>query len=227
MDSRGLRAIVFDFDGTIFRLFVNYNLHEVSLNMRCSLQELGIDFDDSLDPFDVFRLISNCSNVCQAMKEKGLVIADQILTAAEIEALDSGIVVHGANKIIKQYVEDGMNIGIATNNSALCVKEYFHHVDPGILLQVPVFGRDALHPEMMKPNPAAVLSAVHYFGLTPRQCLFVGDTKRDYEASLVCGCRFAGMASTESKRTRLMSILPPERVFNNFEELYQALSIGL
>lgn len=78
----------------------------------------------------------------------------------------------------------GMRWGVVTNKPAR-----FTHPLLGLLGLTPraacvVSGDTTPHP---KPHPAPLLAAAEAMGLAPAECLYVGDDRRDVEASIAAG----------------------------------------
>ena len=52
-------SFVFDFDGTMVKLFSNYNLKKTSSHLKEVVKKYCVGFDDKLDAFGVFSVICN------------------------------------------------------------------------------------------------------------------------------------------------------------------------
>lgn len=87
-------SLVFDFDGTMCRLFSNYDLHATVLQLCSAMKKYNIDFSQERDSFDVFSAITNDHSLSADAKKAALTEANDIITSAEIDAVDSGEVVN-------------------------------------------------------------------------------------------------------------------------------------
>lgn len=220
MDYYKLRnkdAIVFDFDGTMCRLFKNYNLNKVVLSLNNRMKKYGIDFSTESDAFDVFSEVIRQTGDGSETREKALLDADQILTDAEIEAISTGELVMGVEIAMPFLIKAGFPIGIATNNSVQCVKTFMQRICPSTI--IPIVGRVGTKPELMKPNTWSILEVLKELNQLPENTIFVGDTQRDYFSAISAGCEFIGMAPTDSKRQRLLDLLSESDIVSDFNEL--------
>ena len=216
-------ALIFDFDGTMCRLFKNYNLNNVVLSLRDKMKDHGIEFSTENDAFDIFSEVIKQTDVGSATREKALIDADQILTAAEIEAINTGELVNGVEVVIPFLKKAGFSIGVATNNSVRCVEIFMQKNCPSTI--IPIVGRVGVKPELMKPNAWSVLEVLKEMNHMPGNTIFVGDTQRDYYSAISAKCEFIGMAPTDSKRQRLLQVLPECSIVSDFNELLTLLRI--
>lgn len=222
MDNRKLniKAVVLDFDGTICRLFEGYNLKQTSHNLSEKLSHYNVDFDKHLDPFDVYKTI--CDQ-CQDsnIRKKILRCADNIITHAECEAINSGIDVYGFDVFLNYAEKKQLSIAIATNNSEKCVEEYLKL--KRIKTHIPIIGRDGEHPERMKPNSWTLQKVIDVLDLSNNDVLFVGDTINDYNCARSQNVSFVGMAATEKKLIRLQNIEDDIIIVNDFFEFMKLI----
>ena len=218
MDNIGL---VFDFDGTLCRLFKNYNLNGVTVELHNRMQRYGFDFSLDRDAFDIFAFINAQKNLSEAGKTKLLIEMDRVLTAAEVEAVKSCEPVNGVSKILSLLKEAGYILGVATNNSYTCVHDFLKLYCGG--LEVPIVGRVGSNPELMKPNPWSLIEVLKKMNCNIKHAVFFGDTQRDYECSLNADCKFIGVAPTQKKRERLQLLKPKIEIVTDFYELKKFL----
>lgn len=214
-------VIIFDFDGTMCRLFKNYDLSSVVRSMQTEMRPFGVAFSLSSDAFDVFAEILRQTDDGNARKE-ALSRADEILTRAEIEAVETGEAVPGVEAAMSFFYCNHYNFGISTNNSEACVRAFLKKYCQGI--SIPVIGRQGNRPELMKPNTWSLDRAIEIFSATPQDTVFVGDTERDYQCAKRVGCRFIGMAATERKRQKLSALLTEEFIASDYYELLKFLT---
>lgn len=78
----------------------------------------------------------------------------------------------------------------------------------------------------MKPNPWSIIEVLKKMNCLPENTIFVGDTQRDYIATVKAGCEFIAMAPTDKKRQRLLKILPENIIVSDFNELLSLLNLG-
>ncbi|MBR5272714.1 MAG: HAD family hydrolase, partial [Clostridia bacterium] len=123
----------------------------------------------------------------------------------EIKAIDSGIIIDGFTDFLDFASKNGKNIAIASNNSIDCIGVFLGKLgsEANKKYQIPVIGRDAQHPERMKPSTYMLEKVCQTNNWSRRDTLYVGDHPRDYECAMNFGCRFIGMTPTSAKKERL------------------------
>ena len=209
-------ALVFDFDGTMIKLFSNFNLKNTASQLKECVKKYGVDFDASSDAFDIFKAIASALPDGD-MRKSAYKEANVILTLAELEAVKSGLPVKGVSEIFMGLYEKGYNLGIATNNSVECVLKFLSEYCLGI--KVPVVGRFGDKPELMKPNTWSLVTVMRQMGCDGKNTIFIGDTSRDYECAVKVGCEFIGMAHSEYKRERLMKLIAQDSIVDDYYQL--------
>ncbi len=214
MDRRGL---VFDFDGTMCRLFQNYDLSAVVNEMCVRMNRHGIPFSAEQDAFDVFDAIRSRRGLDAEQKKVLFREMNGVLVSAELDAVRNCGPVHGVGEILPRLYGEGYPIGIATNNSRECVVEFLNLYCNG--LNVPVSGRIGAQPQLMKPDPFTLRETLRELNRTAADALFFGDTGRDHECAQRMRCKFVGVAPTEKKLKRLQEISPEIDIVSDFYEL--------
>jgi phosphoglycolate phosphatase-like HAD superfamily hydrolase len=234
MDHWGLkekRGIVLDFDGTICHLFHGFDLLKTTDCLKMQLDPLGIIFDSSCDAFDVFEVIRNqladSKQIQNAFK-----VADGIIKQAEIDAVETCTMIDYCAEFISISLKKGYKIGISTNNSRECVSKFICNQmvksstnnDTSndlvyALESIPIYGRDGTHPELMKPNPWSVLNVVNEMNLSIKDVIFIGDSLRDYDASVAADCQFIAFGSTPKKKERFKTRIKEQLITASYKDL--------
>lgn len=214
-------SLVFDFDGTMVKLFSNYNLKKTSSHLKEVVKKYGVGFDDKLDAFDVFSVISCALSPTDTRRAEAYREADAVLTEAELEAVVTGQPVDGVAEGLTQLFEEGFNLGIATNNSAKCVSAFMSRYCPTVA--IPVVGRVGERPELMKPDAWSLVTVMNKMGCVAQNTILIGDTSRDYECAVTAGCKFIGMAHSGYKFERLLKIIDAKDIVCNYRELKEKL----
>lgn len=224
MDHRGMKpdCFLFDFDGTLCRLFSRYDLGPVRRDLQRAMQPLGVPFSPEQDAFDVFGAILTHlpAGPCRT---RALQQADALLTRAETEAAATGAPVPGVRECLTVLLARGCRLGVVTNNSPASVQRFLDRLD--LPAPLPVAGRIPEHPEWMKPDPCALTGMLHTLGAAPETALFLGDTGRDLACARAAGCPFLGMVPTERKRRRLEALLPPDAMVPDYFALLDRLGL--
>jgi phosphoglycolate phosphatase len=90
----------------------------------------------------------------------------------------------GVDDLLARIEAHGLRWGIVTNKAAFLTDELLHRIGWASRAGAVVCG-DTL--PVKKPDPAPVLLACERAGVTPAQCLFVGDDRRDIQAGAAAG----------------------------------------
>lgn len=212
------RAVVLDFDGTICRLFENYDLQTVSNKLHKRLVKYGVDFEESLDCFKVFDVIKGQISD-HNQREQAMIAANEIIQYAECEAVNTAIEIPGITEFLDYCRRNQIKIGVATNNSPDCIYRYLE--TRRLNNHIPVYGRDAFCLDNLKPNPWSLNNVIRDLEISKEQVLFLGDNPTDLLCSLSAGVDFIAIASTEKKKKRFERVNMPCKVLENYYELLQ------
>lgn len=210
------KAIVLDFDGTICRLFENYDLQAVSNHLRDSLVKYGVNFEETQDCFNVFDVIKSQVTDSEQRKQ-AMIAADEILQFAECQAVNTAVEISGIKEFLDYCKRNQILFGVATNNSPQCIRQYLKMRELNIY--IPVYGRNPLCLEYLKPNPWSLNNVIKDLGVSKEQVLFLGDNPTDLECSLSAGVDFIAIASTEKKKKRFERAKLTCEILENYYEL--------
>lgn len=220
MDYNGL---VFDFDGTMCRLFKNYNLKQVVEELHDRMKRFGYDFPLDRDAFDIFEFINSQKILNKWQKVRLYEEMNGVLVSAEMEAVKSCELVNGVSEVIPSLKKSGYKVGVATNNSSECVS-IFLNLYCSSDVEIPIVGRVGSNPELMKPQKWSLVEVLKKMNCDIENALFFGDTQRDYECAMNAGCKFIGIAPTAKKMQRLRNIKPEIDIISDFYELKSKLN---
>jgi len=164
-------AVVYDLDGTLVRLAVDWQLVERELNDR--LAEAGVDPAglsawELLDAGEAAGIGGELDGLIADHERKGARRSERLPTADELVDLDGPAAVCSLNCE-------------AACRSALERHDLARHVDV-------VVGRDSV--DARKPDPAPLLAAVEPLDVPPGGALFVGDSERDGVTAARAGLDF-------------------------------------
>lgn len=210
------KAIVLDFDGTICRLFCNYNLNATKVELINLLSAYSVDFNMQNDAFDVFELIYN-SDLGSIDKKNLLEKANEIIKHAEIDALSTGAEIAGFSDYLKWIEQNGFSLAIATNNSEECVKEFLNRYYK--ITDCIVVGRNCQRPDLLKPHPYMLERMCELLNLSKKEICFIGDSIRDYSCAQKFGCDFIGLTPTQKKKEKLQALNGNFMIIDNYSEL--------
>jgi beta-phosphoglucomutase-like phosphatase (HAD superfamily) len=196
---RRARHVLIDFDGPICEIFAGTPSRDIADELRRQLRAVRIDIPQgavtSDDPLDVFRAVAE-------LGAQAATIAQALLTALEVQAVQTARPVRGSADLIVTATRTGRTVTIVTNNSAAAVDAYLgkHHL-AGLVEKI--VGRDDPDPARMKPSPYRVRIAVGSLQAEPEDCVFIGDTTTDVLAGLLGGVAIIGYANKPGKAEAL------------------------
>lgn len=193
---RGVRAVLLDFDGPVCAVFAGYPAPEVA---RRVLAALGSDDHEGVtDPLVVLHRAADRSGQQAAAR------ADDVLRAAELDAVDSSAPTPGAAEVIHACQVAGLPVAVVSNNSELAIRRYLQAHGLEQLVRV-VAGRPVGRPDLMKPHPYLLDRTLRALDIAPAEALFVGDSTTDIEAAQRASVRVVGYANKPGKAERLTS----------------------
>lgn len=165
--SRNIKAILFDFDGTLFELKVDW------LRVRQELKSL-LKFPGPAAEFKPLKpRIQEIAGDSLELEQQ----AYDIISRHEIQGAKEGYPHEGAKEILEWCQEQGIKIVILTRNTKRCVfpvLEKYGWPRPEMIV-----GREDVKKE--KPDPEAGLLVLEKLQLQPSDCLIVGDSLPDLE----------------------------------------------
>ncbi|MDI1464303.1 HAD family hydrolase [Catellatospora sp. KI3] len=190
------RRLLLDFDGPVCSVFAGYTAPAIASELVELVRRTPLNVSKSLeeesDPLEVLRWVGtngSPSAVC---------IVEEALCAAELRAVESAEATPFAREVIITAFELGLRVAIVSNNSAAAINAYLeqHQLADYILM---IVGRAYAEPDLMKPNPAPILRAVHSFGVGPADCVLIGDSMTDIQGARAAGVPVIGYANRPHK----------------------------
>lgn len=164
---RAIRAVVFDFDGTLTRPGA-LDFPAVKRLLGCPLDSTILEYIDSLE----------------TRAEKSVAMGK--LEEAELDAARRSVPNHGAAELLHLLASRGIRLGIITRNCMASIKEALKNF-PGVTagdFGVIITRETPCRP---KPHPDGVLAACRALGVEPGETLVVGDFVFDVEAGAAAG----------------------------------------
>lgn len=216
-------AVLFDFDGPLCDVFAGLPAPQVAED----LSRLAAEHDPELcaklagisDPLEVLRLTYNSDRSLSGRVEEALI-------AAEIEAVQvAGDPTEGGVEAMAAARRSGRSITVVTNNSPDCVRSFFDLHGLSYLVDA-VIGRIPYRPDLMKPDPYAVLRAAEVLDVLPATCVLIGDSLTDIQAAHAAGGAAIGYANKPGKRDAFAEA-GAEAITENMRAIAQALGYDI
>lgn len=152
-------AIVYDLDGTLLRLTVDWDMAHRDVVTSLSGTDLAVDGEslwDLLDRAHAEGFADQVERVLSEHEREGARQSIQLPTAAELPRSEPV-------GVCSLNAESACNIALSR-----------HNLDPHVEA---VVGRDSV--SRYKPDPEPLLAVLEALDVAPAQALFVGDTDRD------------------------------------------------
>lgn len=174
-------AVVYDLDGTLVRLVVDWAACEAELGSL--LADVGVDAS-GLDAWELLRA------------------AEEVGAGEDAEALISAYERDGARDAVTLETADEVRtwevpVGVCSLNCEAACRTALERADLLDAVDV-VVGRDS-HPER-KPHPGPLEAAIEALGAQPESCLFVGDSDSDRITAERAGAAFRSVPSGRTSR---------------------------
>jgi phosphoglycolate phosphatase len=194
-----IRAFVFDFDGTLARLNIDFHL------MRSAVQNLMGDFDIPLDGIANLHILEmiDAAGACLAelcAPEASVFVAraHDLITEIEIQAAEEGELLDGTRALLAELLKRSIRTGIVTRNCRTAVLKVFPEID--CYCQVFLARNDTTH---VKPHPEHLRSALRALDVLPSQAAMVGDHPIDILLGRRTGTFTIGVLTGHSGREAL------------------------
>ncbi|MFJ4203509.1 HAD family hydrolase [Streptomyces sviceus] len=218
----GARAVLFDFDGPICRLFTSHSAEQVAMDLIEWLEGQGLhglltETDrEYLDPQAVLRAVDRRHPGSDLIAE-----LEERLTQEELRASATAMPTPYAEPLIRTWRAVGTRLAIVTNNSPRVVSRYLAGRGIADCFGPYIFGRTAdLH--QLKPSPEPLTRALNAMDVPPSRALMIGDSPSDIIASQEAGVAFLGYARNESRHKHLRE-LGAEMIVPSLEPILSAL----
>lgn len=201
-----LRAVLFDFDGTLTRPGA-IDFPAIRRAIGCPEGTPILEFIAALSPGDTSRRH-----------------AEAELHAREMEAAASSWPREGAAAIVAHVKRCGLRVGLHTRNSRAAVTRALENFEDLALadFDILITRDDPLPP---KPHPDGVLLAADRLGIDPEEILVVGDFRFDVEAGRRAGALTALLVPAD--RARDPETLEPDFTITHLEDLRPIVRLGL
>jgi HAD superfamily hydrolase (TIGR01509 family) len=192
--ARPVRAVLFDLDGTLIETDNRY--------VAQAMTATGF-LDQAVTPAQRERVARRI-----LMFNEG--IGNGLITLADVLRLDGAlfkvnralhrfegvrdpgdfILVDGVDKTLQTLDARGYRLGIVTTRNRQDTAIFLSHYGLGDLFSAVVTRDDV---RRLKPHPMPVLKAAELLGLSPEQCVMVGDTRLDVRAAHAAGALAVGV----------------------------------
>ncbi|HYA13312.1 MAG TPA: HAD family hydrolase [Syntrophales bacterium] len=195
-----IRAIIFDFDGTLAKLNINFT------QMRNSVMNLIGSYRvpvNGLTSLFVLEMIDAAealiSHNCPGKEKKFIQQANELITNIEIESAKKGELIDGTRNMLIELKKRNIKVGVVTRNCELAVT----HIFPDILKHCDTVITREMIPNV-KPHPEHLIAALRLLGVAPEFSSMVGDHPMDIKIGKDVGTLTIGVLSGYSTANDLL-----------------------
>ena len=217
--SSSLRAVVFDFDGTLAETKIDFaEMRRRTVEHICAwgLWEEGLE-----EGRYVLEMIEHTAGkLAGERRERYSAEAAQILEDVEMLTCPLAHPFPGTAEALDRLRGCGLRVGIITRNCRRAVGSVLdrHHLHHEVLLT-----RDDV--ARVKPDPAHLLGALAVLGVAPGEALMVGDHPTDIQCGKAAGAFTCGVLTDRTSRQELLGA-GADLVHADVAELARALCPG-
>ena len=184
-----IKAVVFDFDGTLAKLNIDFSF------MRKAVLDLTADYNvpvDGLNKLFVLEMVEagrklismdNPGNGADYAQK-----ANKLISNIEIEAAKRGELVDGVRRMLGDLNARSIKTGVVTRNCQEAVREIFPDIDS--------FCKAVITREFVsnvKPHPEHLRVTLEKLGTTPEHSVMVGDHPMDISVGKKMGTYTVGV----------------------------------
>jgi phosphoglycolate phosphatase len=192
-----IKAMVFDFDGTLAVLNIDFGLMKERILQW--MKSFGIGGDRIKERYlleiidEVDRLLKEEIGTSEA--ERFYQGAHQILREVEFEAAAGGRLIPGSKETLSFLREKGMKVGIVTRNCEEAVRRVFPDIDTYCDAFV---SRNSV--KRVKPHPDHLTSVMKALHVSDGEAMMIGDHVLDIQAGKGVGMKTVGVLTGYIKR---------------------------
>lgn len=217
-----IRAVVFDFDGTLAELTIDFGLMRRKVtalaqgllddeDLACPAGTPVLEWLESLSA----ELMEEDPDLALELGSRGRLV----ITAMEMDAARVGRLFPFTRDLLAELRRRGTPVGIVTRNCTAAVRTVF----PDLADFCPVFLAREDVPRV-KPHPDHLLAAVARLGVDAARVLMVGDHPLDIETARRAGAVSAGVASGGVSLHEL-GLASPDYLAQDCRELMDHLAV--
>jgi phosphoglycolate phosphatase len=185
-----IKAVVFDFDGTLAVLTIDFGL--MKRRVLDWMKTFRIGEERVRERYlleiieEVYHLLTEDNNPSEA--ERFYRGSHQILKEVELEAATGGKLIPGSKETLDWLRQKGMKVGIVTRNCEDAVRKVFPDIDAYCDVFI---SRDGV--KKVKPHPDHLTSVLRALQVSGPETVMVGDHVLDILAGKKVGMRTVGV----------------------------------
>ncbi len=219
--NSNITAALFDFDGTLARLTIDFaQMRKITLKGLSGLLQIPAEALNRPQ----MPLMENVYALCAAYPQQAAAInslTEQIVSEFEVKAAQNSELFPFTLPLLEKLRNAGMRCGIVTRNCRAAVKTVFpEHAAFCHCL----FSRGDVPAAELKPHPAHLLRALAAMGAEPQNVIMVGDHPMDITAGKAAGCITGGVLSGNADMAK-MRLAAPDYLAEDALRLFEVLAL--
>lgn len=196
-----IKAVVFDFDGTLARLTIDF------AELNAAVRRAVLDIFPQAPPFTppALEWVAVCLKAASHEPELALRIKEQAeatLLAVEVAAAKQGALFPHTRPLLAHLRAQGAACGVITRNCRPAVLTVF----PDLEKFCPLLAREDV--PAPKPDPAHLLRMLDMLGVAPQDSLMVGDHPMDILTGRRAGTMTLGVTCGHCSQDQLRAAGP-------------------
>jgi len=200
----GIKAVIFDLDGTIAGFNLDYKA--VRGDVRSYLMRIGVPASllpatesifEMLKKAEIFMKNSGKPEALEEIRREALAIAEKY----ELEAAKDTSLLPGVDETLKVLKQMGLKIGLFTLSGDKAASYILQRFKLGDFFGVTV-PRNKVN--YVKPNPEHLEMALKVLGVAPEETVVVGDGNVDMESAMELKATAVGLPTDTSRVDQLM-----------------------
>lgn len=196
----GIDTVIFDFDGTLGYLNIDFPL------IRRKILALAAEYNAELNGCEGRYILEMIVFLKNGLTSRGNSPADEfygrameIVSAEELAAARQGSLIPNTRQMLELLKKQGVKLGVVTRNCYAAVSLVLPAIDD-------YFGAAVITRERtvsFKPHPEHLRTALRTLGSNPEGTLMVGDHPMDIIIGKSLGCATVGVLTGYSTREQL------------------------
>jgi len=194
-----LNGVVFDFDGTLAELNINF------AGMKRTVLALAADLGVEATAIEGLHVLEAIEAAVQIIAARNALLAERFhadacaaVSAIEIAAARKGSLLPGSREMLLELRKRHVKSAVITRNCRLAVTTVFPDIASHCDAFIP---REQTN--HVKPHPEHLLAALKSLAVLPEQAVMVGDHPLDMKAGQNAGVLTAGVLTGNASRDAL------------------------
>lgn len=177
-----LKAIIFDFDGTILDTETTEFKHWQALYRRYDRELNLVDWQQGIGTWDVFDPWLGLPEEAQNQREEiKIEMRQAILNEIEQQGLREGV-----REMLEAIKDSDLRLGLASSSDRDWIMKWINHYKLDGFFEVMATRYDV---EKVKPSPDLYLLAAKQLGVSPHECLAIEDSLNGATAAVNAGMK--------------------------------------